>query len=149
MRRCRRDPARRAAADPGRSDALQAAGSTLAERVASGPSIPPPAGRAPRRNSCKKRMGGLAPSRTTGPSPRSIDSLEGFDDAGDPLTAADARARDSVLLLPPAHLVEQRVRDARAAGAERMAERDRPAVRIELARVEPELIDASENLRRE
>src|SRR5690242_14960017 len=72
-----------------------------------------------------------------------------FDDSRDALASADAGARHPELLLPPAQLVQERVRDACAARAERVSERDGPAVGIEARRVEVQFVHAREHLRGE
>ena len=51
--------------------------------------------------------------------------------------------------LPPLHLVEQRRRQLRAGAAERMAERDRAAVHVQPLRIDRQLLQAREHLRRE
>ena len=65
------------------------------------------------------------------------------------LADADAQRREPVTAAPPAQLVEERHDEPRAAHAERVAERDRAAVHVHALRVEPELADHREALRRE
>ena len=76
-------------------------------------------------------------------------AIERFDDHRDALTAADAGGRHAVLLAAPPQLEQQRQQQARAAGAERMAERDRAAVDVDLVAIEAQLLLAREILRRE
>src|SRR6266849_10406010 len=61
--------------------------------------------------------------------------LEPFDDAGDGLTEADAHRGDAVARVAALQLGEERRGDAGAGGAERMAERDAAAVRVDVARL--------------
>ena len=70
-------------------------------------------------------------------------------DRRDPLADADAHRREAVAAAGPAQLVDQHRDQAAAAHPERMAERDRAAVDVDLGRVEPELVDADERLGRE
>src|SRR5262245_4033748 len=75
--------------------------------------------------------------------------LHVLDQDRDALTAADAGRRDAAAQLLPAQLVHQRQDEAGAGGAERVAERDRPAVHVDLPAVELELLLAAQVLRRE
>ena len=65
------------------------------------------------------------------------------------LPDADAERREPVAAAAAAKLVEQRDDEPRAAHPERMADRDRAAVHVHLRRVEPELTDHRDALRRE
>ena len=61
-------------------------------------------------------------------------------DRGDALAAADAGGRQAALLAAAPQLEQQRQQQPRAAHAERMAERDRAAVDVDLVAIEPELL---------
>src|SRR5260221_591877 len=63
-----------------------------------------------------------------------------LEDRGDTLPAADAHGDQRVALLRALELVERLHRQDRAGGADRMAERDRAAVRVDLRRVEAEVL---------
>src|SRR5437868_5217225 len=63
--------------------------------------------------------------------------------------AADAQAGDALLRVAPAHLVQQGDEDAAAGSADRMADRDRPAVDVDLARVPAHLVVDGAGLGRE
>ena len=63
--------------------------------------------------------------------------------------APDAHAHHSVLRRPSLHLVQQRGDASRARRAQRVPQRDRPAVDVYLLGVEPELRGAVRGLRRE
>ena len=65
------------------------------------------------------------------------------------LPDADAEGREPVAAAAAAQLVQERDDEARAAHPERMAERDRAAVDVHALRVEAELADHREALRRE
>ena len=67
-------------------------------------------------------------------------TLQRFHNRRDALAAADARRREAVLLAAPPQLVRQRQQQPRAAHAERMAERDRAAVDVDLVAIEAELL---------
>src|SRR5581483_5511082 len=67
----------------------------------------------------------------------------------DSLADADAHRRDAVAAAAPLHLVEQRRHNARAAAAERVAERDRAAVDVDTAHIEVQLADIVQRLRGE
>src|SRR3954454_21717649 len=69
-----------------------------------------------------------------------------LDHRGKALADADAERRDSVAPAAAAQLVHQRRHQAGAGAAERMAERDRTAVHVELLLVDPQLLDAGEDL---
>src|SRR5215212_3407198 len=75
--------------------------------------------------------------------------LNTLDDHRNPLPSADARGGEAVALLAAAQLVENRQQEARAGGAERMAERDRAAVDVQLLLVDVELFRDREDLSRE
>src|SRR4029079_15203725 len=68
---------------------------------------------------------------------------------GHALADADAQRREAVAAVAAAELVQERHDEARAAHSERMAERDRAAVDIDPLRVEAQLTDDREALRRE
>ena len=72
---------------------------------------------------------GVMPPRATS------DPLDGHRDRA---AAAEAQRREPVAALAPRELVEQRRDDPRAAGPDRVAERDRAAVDVDLVPVEPE-----------
>src|SRR6185369_9193700 len=65
------------------------------------------------------------------------------------LADADAKRRDSSLRLPAAHLMQHRHHDAAPRRPERMSQRDRSAVDVELGVVEPKLALTGERLRGE
>src|SRR4029079_11496991 len=65
------------------------------------------------------------------------------------LAHADAHRRDAVATAAAAQLVEEGDDQPGAAHPQRMAERDRAAVDVDLFRVEPELTDHGEALRGE
>ena len=64
----------------------------------------------------------------------------------DALAHADAERREAVATVPAAQLVQERDDEARAAHPQRVAERDRAAVHVDLLLVEPELADDREAL---
>src|SRR5438093_10796679 len=64
------------------------------------------------------------------------DALEGH---GDRATAAEAQRRQPVAALAPPKFVKQRRDDARPRRPDRMAERNRSAIDVDLRPVEPEL----------
>src|SRR5688500_16157156 len=72
--------------------------------------------------------------------------LNPLDDHRNPLPAADARGSQPVALLAAAQLVQDREHETRAGRAERMAERDRAAVDVELLHVEVELFRNGKDL---
>src|SRR5262245_33067226 len=74
---------------------------------------------------------------------------DALEDHRDALAAADAGRRAAELLAAHLEFADQRQQQARAGGAERMAERDRAAVDVALVAVELELLLATEVLRRE
>jgi len=55
------------------------------------------------------------------------------------IPAAQAERRNALMHVAPDHLVQQRGEDARSGGADRMSERNRAAVHIDLAEVESQL----------
>ena len=63
--------------------------------------------------------------------------------------AAEAQRREPVAALAPRQLVEQRRDDPRAAGPDRVPERDRAAVDVDAVPVEPELAAVGQRLRGE
>src|SRR6185436_8614210 len=65
------------------------------------------------------------------------------------LTAAHAHRDDAVARLAPEHLVGERADHARARHAERVADRDRAAVDVELLGIDPQAIAAVDDLRGE
>ena len=73
----------------------------------------------------------------------------GFEDARRAHAGADAHRHHAVLLLAAAQAVHQRRRAHRAGRAERMAERDRAAERIDFRRVEADIADHRQRLRGE
>src|SRR6187455_3122458 len=75
--------------------------------------------------------------------------LPALDQNGDTLSAADARACDSVFLLAGDELAAERQHEPRAGGAERMPERDGAAVDVCLLTIETEIFFHGEILRRE
>ena len=75
--------------------------------------------------------------------------LDALDDRRDPLAHPDAHRGQAVAAAGPAQLVDQHRDQAAAAHPERMAERDRAAVDVDLGRVEAELVDADDRLRGE
>ena len=64
----------------------------------------------------------------------------------DRAAAAEAQRRQPVAALPPLQLVDERRHDPRAAGADRVAQRDRAAVDVDLLPVEPELAAVGQRL---
>src|SRR5216683_8092816 len=64
-----------------------------------------------------------------------------------PHATADAQRGKAFLRVAPLHLVEQRDEHAGARGADRMAERDRPAIDVELLGVEAEFLTDRAGLR--
>jgi len=74
---------------------------------------------------------------------------EVLNDSRDALAHADAHGGQAVTALPPDELVHERRNNSHAAGAEWMPERNRAAVRIDTGRVELEIPDACDHLRRE
>src|SRR5574337_1435064 len=62
---------------------------------------------------------------------------------------ADAHGHHAVFLLPAAHAVDEGRDTDGAGGAERMAERDRTALRVHLVGIETQVLDAREGLRGE
>src|SRR5579872_7603590 len=69
-----------------------------------------------------------------------VSSLNRFDNRRDALTAADAGGRDAARLTAAAELQNERQQQARAAHAERMAERDRAAVHVHAIAIQAELL---------
>src|SRR5271166_2897988 len=63
-----------------------------------------------------------------------------LDDHRDALPAADARGRDSILRFTAAQLVHQRDDQPRSGRAQRMPERNRAAVHVDLVAIEPQLL---------
>src|SRR6185436_1181245 len=63
--------------------------------------------------------------------------------------AAEAQGREAVVALAPAQLVQQGRDDSRSRGADGMAERDGPAVDVDLVPVEAELAPVGDGLRGE
>ena len=74
---------------------------------------------------------------------------EALDDDRDPLADADAHGGESVPCLAASELVHQGRDDAHAARAQRMAQGDRAAVLVDALRIELEVADAGDHLRRE
>src|SRR5882724_9562811 len=68
---------------------------------------------------------------------------------GDAHAAADAQRREPLLRVAASHLVEQRHQDARARGPDRVTERDRAAIDVDLRRVPAEILVDGAGLRRE
>jgi hypothetical protein len=66
-----------------------------------------------------------------------------------PLAVADAHGDDAVLGLPPAHLVEDRAGQSRPGHAERVPDGDRADVDVQLGRVNPRPVAATDHLHRE
>ena len=77
---------------------------------------------------------------------RRLDALEGGCDGA---AAAEAQRGETVAALAATELVQQRRHDPGAARADRMAERDRAAVDVDLRPVEAELAAVGERLRGE
>jgi hypothetical protein len=75
--------------------------------------------------------------------------LDPLDDGGDPLPDADAHRGEPEPTTGPAELVHEHRDEPAAAHPERMAERDRATVHVDLRRVETQLVDADERLRGE
>src|SRR5262245_26427112 len=75
-----------------------------------------------------------------GVSYRSRRPLRPLENDGNPLAAADAGRRHAELLLPLLQLEQQRVDEARAGGAERVAKADRPAIHVHLLAIEAQLL---------
>src|SRR4030067_1134446 len=76
-------------------------------------------------------------------------SVHSLDDGSDALADANAHGCQAVTAAAFFHLVDQRCHDARAAAAERMAERDGAAVDVQFLQVDAELPGASQHLRGE
>src|SRR5262245_8319877 len=76
-------------------------------------------------------------------------SLLSLDAHGDAHAAADAQSGKAFLGVALLHLIEQRHQDARAGGADRMAERDRAAIDVDLAGVPAQILVDCAGLRRE
>src|SRR6516225_2419099 len=73
----------------------------------------------------------------------------GLDDGCDALPTADAQGGRTVTLPAPAKLVQDGEQKARPACADRMAERDRPAVRVDAIPLESQLVFHGQVLRGE
>src|SRR5947208_17064982 len=80
--------------------------------------------------------------------PGSLASVEPLDHRGDPLAYADAHRGQAVATASPPELVDKHRHEARAAGTERVAQRDRAAVHVDLRRIELQLIDAHDEIGR-
>src|SRR3954454_16672958 len=65
------------------------------------------------------------------------------------LTDADADRGDAIAAAAALELVRERGEDARAAGAERVADGDRAAIGVDALGIDRPLVDAGERLRRE
>src|SRR3954468_22177562 len=78
-----------------------------------------------------------------------VSAFDALDDRGDPLPDTDAHRRQAVPAAGASQLVGEHRDETAAAHAEGMAERDGTAIDVHLGRVETELIDADERLRRE
>src|SRR5277367_639799 len=65
--------------------------------------------------------------------------LDPLDDRGDALADADAHRDERVFPAGTLQLARRGQRDARSRGAERMTDRDRPAIRVDAAVVERDL----------
>src|SRR5713101_1240246 len=76
--------------------------------------------------------------RTTDSTSR-IPCLIPFNGEGDGVAAAEAQCGDAALQVAALQFIEQRDQDARAAGADGMAERHRAAVDVHLFRIELEV----------
>src|SRR5271165_2873352 len=70
-----------------------------------------------------------------------------LDDHGDALPAADARGRDSILCFAAAQLVHQRNDQLRSRRAQRMPERNRAAIHVDLVAIQTQLLLNREILR--
>src|SRR5437667_9091258 len=92
------------------------------------------------------------PPNTTRPSPNPC-SRKGLvqipEERGDALAAADAHRHDAPLGLPTLEFVGQLDGQDGTGGADRMAECDRPAVRVDLLRIDLQLPNYRHRLRRE
>src|SRR3954470_12629493 len=84
-----------------------------------------------------------APSGGSSPTWLPLDALH---DGRDALPHADAHRRDAVAPAGSAQLVDEHRHQASAARPERMARGDRPAVDVDLVRIEPELVDGHDRL---
>src|SRR5258708_17417373 len=69
-----------------------------------------------------------------GPSPLSLHAHR------DTHAAADAKGREALLEVAPLHLMEQRHQHTGARGADRVAERDRAAVDVDLGRIPAQVL---------
>src|SRR5437870_2483519 len=69
-----------------------------------------------------------------------------LENGGDPLPCPDAHGRQAILRLAVLHEMNQRRGDARAAGAERVADGDGPAADVDLLRVGVEQLDDRQRL---
>src|SRR5688572_188506 len=75
--------------------------------------------------------------------------LSSFDRQSYSIAAAEAERGDAAFEIPLLQGIDQRGQDARAAGADRVAERDGAAIDVHSGRVDPELLDHREQLDRE
>src|SRR5262245_1565947 len=97
-----------------------------------------------------RRLHGLEPGQVTDVRRRSERvRLEALDDHRHALAAADAHALHAVARTGLVHAVEERGHDARAGHAERVAERDRAAVHVELPPGDVQLFGRRHHLRGE
>src|SRR6476469_1713719 len=71
-----------------------------------------------------------------------VSAVDAFDHRGDPLADADAHRREAVAAAGALQLMAQHRDQPGAAHPERVAERDRAAVHVDLVGVQAELVDA-------
>src|SRR5439155_18842969 len=86
---------------------------------------------------------------TAGQPPKHRSLVDALDDRRDTLAAADAERGEAVFAAALAQLVREREQKARPRRAERVPERDRPAVHVGPVPVEAEILLHREVLRRE
>src|SRR5262245_48760659 len=75
--------------------------------------------------------------------------LHAFEYSGRSLSAADAHRHQAVARLAPLHLVQERRRQLGAGAAQRMTQRNRAAVDVQFLRIDRQLAETREHLRRE
>src|SRR5690348_2159338 len=94
-------------------------------------------------------VAGLKSSYVAAESVAVIPALYPFENRRYALADADAHRREAIAPLAAAQFVQQRGGDARAAGAERMPERNRSAVHVRLGRVDIQVPQTRDRLRGE
>lgn len=87
-----------------------------------------------------RRFAGVSESGS--PQPRSraqrrTSSIHAFDDHGYSLSPANASRSQPILLLPPPQFIQQRNHQPRARRAQRMSQRNRPAIHIHFLPIQP------------